>query len=277
MGDLRPGSRTLVESRTGTPQSPSQEQTCRCQGSSRETSTPPASTDVLAVIPAWNECGRLPGVIADLRSHGVADILVVDDGSDDGTPDEARRLGCTVISHERNGGAGAAIRTGIEYALAGRYDVIVVVNATGKTPARCIPGLVRPITTEGYDFVQGSRYIAGGRAANLPLHRSIGTRLHSALFSLCLGRKVTDGTSGFRAFRVSILRDPGFRLGQSWLDGYELEPYLYYRSVELGYRVKEAPVDIIYPESGRFTKMRVIVDWWRITRPLIYLRLGFRK
>jgi dolichol-phosphate mannosyltransferase len=232
---------------------------------------------VLVVVPVWNEASRVPAVIDDLHRQVPFDVLVVDDGSTDETPQVARGRGCQVISHTANRGVGAAIRTGIRHALDNRYDIVVVVNGTGKTPARCIPDLLRPITDDDYDFIQGSRYLSGGRRDNLPAHRSIGTRIHSAIFGLCVGRTVTDGTSGFRAFRTSLFADRRFQLDQGWLDRYELEVYVYYQSMKLGYRVKEAPVEILYPESGRYTRMRVVVDWWRITRPLFLLKFGLKK
>jgi len=232
---------------------------------------------VLLFVPVWNEESRIAGVIDDLRQHTPHDILVLDDGSTDRTAEIARAHGCPVISHPRNQGVGAAIRYAIRYAQQNRYDVIVPVNGTGKTPASSISTLIAPILNDGYDFVQGSRYMPGSELSNLPLHRSLGTRLYSALFSLFLGRRVTDGTSGFRALRVAMLQDPRFRIDQPWLDRYELEPYLYYQSVRLGFRVLEVPVKIVYPASGRYTKMRVLTDWWRIVRPLFYLRLGIRN
>ena len=97
------------------------------------------------------------------------------------------------------------------------------------------------------------------------------------MFSWFVGRVVTDGTSGFRAMRLSILQDPGFQIDQSWLDRYELEPYLYYQSIRLGYRVKEVGVEIVYPAQQNYTKMRVLTDWWRIIRPLLFLKLGLRR
>jgi dolichol-phosphate mannosyltransferase len=232
---------------------------------------------VLVVAPVWNEAGKVGRVIDDLQQHTKYDILVVDDGSTDQTAEVGRSKGCIVIRHPVNLGVGAAIRTAIKYAIQQDYDILVVVSGTGKTPAESIPLLVTPILAEGYDFVQGSRYLAGSRLENLPLHRSIGTRLYSALFSLFLGRTVTDGTSGFRALRATMLKDPRFLFDQPWLNRYELEPYLYYKSVEFGYRLKEVPVTILYPTAKDYTKMRILVDWWRIVRPLFYLKLGIKK
>ena len=228
-------------------------------------------------MPVWNEERRIALVIDDLRQHTSHDVLVVDDGSTDRTCAVAEGKGCVVIRHATNAGVGAAIRTGITYAIQHGYEVIAFVSGSGKTPAAFLSDLVNPILTEGCDFVQGSRYLGGGKATNLPFHRSLGTRLYSAVFSLFLGRTVTDGTSGFRAIRVAMLKDPRFLIDQPWLNRYELEPYLYYKAVEFGYKVREAPVEIVYPAARDYTKMRVFVDWWRIVRPLFLLKLGLRK
>jgi dolichol-phosphate mannosyltransferase len=231
----------------------------------------------LVVAPVWNEAARIGAVVDDVRRATPHDILVVDDGSTDATPEIARQHGAQVISHPRNQGVGAAIRTGIRHAIEHQYEILVVTNGAGKTPAEGIPRLVAPIAEAGCDFVQGSRYLPGSELANLPFHRSIGTRFYSALFSLFTGRRITDGTSGFRAIRVAILEDPRFRLDEPWLNRYELEPYLYYKTLQFGFKVKEVGVKVAYPATGRYTRMRVLTDWWKIIRPLFYLRLGIRK
>jgi dolichol-phosphate mannosyltransferase len=231
----------------------------------------------LVVAPVWNEEGRIATTVSDLRSHWNGDILLVDDGSTDRCGEVARAAGCHVIRHESNLGVGAALRTGIGYARARGYEVVVIVSGAGKTPGAGIPDLLEPITERGFDFVQGSRYLRGRGRMGMPFHRHLGTLGYSFLFSFLLGRRVTDGSSGFRAIRLSVLGNPAFRLDQTWLDRYELEPYVYYKSVRLGYRVCETPVAIVYPKSGRYTKMRPFLDWWRITRPLVFLWLGIRS
>jgi dolichol-phosphate mannosyltransferase len=244
----------------------------------------------LVLVPVWNEADRVGAVIDDLRAQVPQyDVLVIDDGSTDATAATARCQGCTVISHPGNLGIGAAIRTGIRHAQQQQYDILVVVNGTGKTPARGIPALLAPIVNEGFDFVQGSRYLTTssppGRedtrgltnSLRIPFHRSLGTRVYSRFFSWFAGRTITDGTSGFRALRMSMLQDSGFQLDQTWLNRYELEPYLYYQSIRLGYRVKEVGVEIVYPHARNYTKMRVLIDWWRIFRPLLFLWLGLRR
>ena len=113
----------------------------------------------------------------------------------------------------------------------------------------------------------------------MPLYRKISTRLiHPFLFSLITGRRISDSTNGFRAVRVSILDDDRINLRQEWLDRYELEPYLFYKAVVCGYKVKEVPVTKIYPpkEEG-YTKMRPFSGWWSILRPIFFLGLGIKR
>jgi dolichol-phosphate mannosyltransferase len=87
-----------------------------------------------------------------------------------------------------------------------------------------------------------------------------------------------EPTNGFRAVRTCILRDRRLDLSQTWLRQYELEPYLYLRSIQLGYHTVEVPVTKIYPpkQVGQ-TKMKPIAGWWSILRPLVYVGFGLRK
>ena len=102
------------------------------------------------------------------------------------------------------------------------------------------------------------------------------TRVYPTLFRIASGYPSTDGTNGFRAFRLAMLDDPRIRLEQAWLDRYELEPYLLYQAVRCGYRVREVPVTVRYHDRGT-TKMRLLRDGWRILRPILYLRLGLKQ
>lgn len=89
---------------------------------------------------------------------------------------------------------------------------------------------------------------------------------------------MTDTTNGFRAVRMSMLDDARINLNQQWLDHYELEPYLLYKAIMLGYKVIEVPVTKIYPpRSEGYTKMKAITGWWSILRPLVYLGLRIKR
>jgi dolichol-phosphate mannosyltransferase len=234
---------------------------------------------VIVIAPVWNEEGRVGRAVKEVPHQWVDEVVVVDDGSQDGSADEAAAAGATVIRHAGNRGVGAAIRTGFDYALQQGFHFVAVMSGGGKTPARQLPLLLAPLFAGAYDFVQGSRYLPGGRRLNHPAHRQAGTRAYSLLFSLMARRRVTDGSCGFRALRADVLRDRRLNLHQQWLDHYELEPYLYFMALRLGYRVKEVSVTIVYPSlrNGSFTKMRGVVDWWSIARPLLLLGAGWRR
>ena len=89
------------------------------------------------------------------------------------------------------------------------------------------------------------------------------------------GTKITDSTNGFRAMRLSIFDDERIDIDQTWLDQYELEPYILFKAMTLGYQFKEVPVTKIYPPKKLgYTKMKPIVGWWSILRPIFLL--GFR-
>jgi dolichol-phosphate mannosyltransferase len=228
------------------------------------------------VIPALNEESAIVRVVrGSRRVRGVARVIVVDDGSSDRTGTAARRAGAAVIRHAANRGVGAALRDG--YQLAARLGCGTIVTMGGDDQDRAVEivRLLRGLDS-GNDFVQGSRWIRGGRVVNIPLFRRLTTIAYSLIFSVLAGRRITDGTNGFRAFRTCILR--GMSLNQRWLDTYELEPYIFWNALKNGCRVAEIPVTKKYPKSGTgYTKMKPFRDWWRIFRPLILLALRIRK
>ena len=107
--------------------------------------------------------------------------------------------------------------------------------------------------------------------------RSLLTRVYSLLFRLLYRFPATDATNGFRAFHARLVADPRINLWQQWLIQYELEPYLFIKAVQLGYRVGEAPVRKIYHrEMHRNTKMVPFKSWYSILRPLFLVRFGLK-
>ncbi|HYP28795.1 MAG TPA: glycosyltransferase family 2 protein [Blastocatellia bacterium] len=250
-----------------------------------ERKSPPAARAVerprvLCIAPAWNEGERIGRVVRAVPSGVVEQTVVVDDGSSDDTASHAEKAGATVIRGRENRGVGAAIRSGIDYAREQGYDVVVIVSGGGKTPPEQIPRLLQPILEGRAELVQGSRYKEGGEFLRMPLRRRLGTRAYTMLFSFFVGRRVTDASSGFRAIKLSLLEDRRINLWQEWLDRYELEPYLLFKALRLRHRVVEVPVTIEYPQENdgiAYTKMRALVDWWKIFRPVVFLGLGIKK
>ena len=232
----------------------------------------------IVIAPVLNEEGKVSEVVRRMPAS-VDEVLVVDDGSTDRSAEIARGLGATVLSTGRTVGVGAALREAYRYAVEKGYDVTVTIAGNNKDSPEEIPLLLDPIADERADFVQGSRFLKDRRTFGaMPAYRRIATRLHPLLFSLVARRWVTESTNGFRAIRTRILADPRIDLSQRWLDEYDHEPYLYLRTLRLGYRAVEIPVTKIYPPKALGqTKMKPITGWWSILRPLLYVGLGIKR
>lgn len=235
---------------------------------------------IVVIAPVFNEVGKIGRAVAKVPRSAAGEVVVVSDASDDGSDEDARKAGATVLRHERTMGVGAAIRTGLKYGLAQGYDILVVMAGNDKDDPTEIPKLVAPILERGADYVQGSRYRAGGESGKMPLHRVVLTRAYPWLVRLVTGFPITDATNGFRAIKASFLRDPRVDMDQDWLDRGELEYYLQLKALMLGFKVAEVPVRKIYPDLSaykNYTKIRPVYDWIRNLRPIFYLTLGIKR
>ena len=220
---------------------------------------------IAVVIPCYNEEGKIGKVIEKVPKDIVDEIIVIDDGSTDNTAKEAELRGATVLRHEINMGTGAALRTGFEYALKRNYDICVQFGGDDQFNPHQIPEFLEKME-EGADFVLGSRYLRKEDSENMPLFRKITTKLFSAFFSFVAGQKITDASNGFLTFKTKILKE--IDISPQWLNRYELEPYMLLRIIEKGYKVVEIPSSQIYDKSKGYSKMKPIISWWHITKPL---------
>jgi len=240
----------------------------------------PSQLRVLCILPAFNEQGKIGRVVKKVSITGqVDDIVVVDDCSTDDTGGEALAAGAKLIRHQENLGVGAGIRSGLNYGKVNNFDIAVILSGDDQHEPEELKSVLDRVKQDRFTFVQGSRRLKGGKTVNGPLFRELTTRLYSLVFTLLTGRRITDGTNGFRAFYLSILDDQDINLEQEWLNTYELEPYLLYKVVQSSkYKVVEVPITVYYHGATKqYSKMKPIRDWWRLARPLFYLRFKLRK
>jgi glycosyltransferase involved in cell wall biosynthesis len=191
----------------------------------------------LIIIPAYNEEASLPGVIGDLKaSVPSADIVVVDDGSQDATARIAREMGVKVLCLPVNLGIGGAMQTGYVFADRGGYDVAVQFDGDGQHIAGEMRKLIEPIQAGTSDIVIGSRFLQQG-SYKAPIFRKMGIWIFSTVLSRILGMAVTDSTSGFRAANRAVIR----YFAGIYPDDYpEVEALVLLHKA--GMRIAEAPV-----------------------------------
>jgi glycosyltransferase involved in cell wall biosynthesis len=161
---------------------------------------------ILVIVPAFNEEGAISDVIREIRDIGLKlDILVVNDGSDDRTEFEVRATGCKVVSLPFNLGIGGAVQTGFKYAANNRYSIAIQVDGDGQHIASEIPKLIDPIQNQKADVVIGSRFLEK-KGYTTSWIRKGGVAVFMALNSLVLKQKISDNTSGFRAYNSKAIQ-----------------------------------------------------------------------
>lgn len=202
--------------------------------------------DVLVIVPAHNEEESLPLILAEVRSRAPwADLLVVDDGSRDRTREVARGLGVPVLRHPVNLGVGGALQTGFRYAIERGYAIGVQLDADGQHDPADLEMLVRPVREGTCDVSIGSRYVenSGYRA---PLGRRLGMLLFSAVVQVSLGRRITDTTSGYRAYARDVMDVCRRDFPKDFPDA----PLLI-ALARHGFRIEEVPVRMRHREAGQ--------------------------
>ena len=207
---------------------------------------------VVMVVPTYNEAENLPWIVGRLRTaEPTVDVLVVDDGSPDGTGDVADKLAVddpqvSVVHRTAKAGLGAAYRHGFSVALAAGYDVIGEMDADGSHQPEQLHRLLDALADA--DLVIGSRWIPGGSVVNWPLARkalSVGGNVYARL-ALCI--PVRDVTAGYRLFRRTTLE--AIDLGTVESSGYCFQTDLAWRTSRAGLRIVEVPIEFVERVRG---------------------------
>jgi len=215
------------------------------------------SRDFVVLIPIINEGERIIRQLQRAMDAGVhkhADIVICDGGSTDGCTEEQRLRSLqvnTLLVKRDEGKQGAQLRMGIWWAMQRGYRGVITIDGNDKDSIEDVPAFIRKLE-EGYDLIQGSRFVKGGKAINTPLIRHISVRLiHAPVISLTAGQWFTDTTNAYRAYSMRYLQDVRVQPLRDVFMTYELLAYLSVRATQLGYKACEIPVTRAYPKTGK--------------------------
>lgn len=217
----------------------------------------PKSNKYCVLIPIINEGDRIVKELQRAKDHHVfqyADIIICDGNSSDGCTEETRlrelKVNTLLIKHDA-GKQGAQLRMGIWWALQRGYKGIITVDGNNKDSIEDVPRFIEKLE-EGYDFIQGSRFVKGGKAINTPFIRNISVRLiHAPIISLTARHWFTDTTNAYRAYSVRYLQDERVKPCRDIFMTYELLAFLSVRATQIGYKACEIPVTRAYPAQGK--------------------------
>ena len=208
-------------------------------------------------IPVINEGDRIISELERAQKAGInrkVDIIICDGGSTDGSTESKllKKLGINTLLVKRDiGKQGAQLRMGLWWALQRGYAGVITVDGNNKDSIESVTLFISKLE-EGYDFIQGSRFIKGGKAENTPLLRHVAVKfIHAPLISIAARHRFTDTTSAFRGHSRKYLEHPGVQPFRNIFMTYELLAYLSMRASRLGLRACEVPVTRKYPKNEK--------------------------
>ena len=196
------------------------------------------------VIPAYNEESSIGKVIEKLNKKNYKNIIVVDDGSKDKTSNIAKKKNVIVLKHIVNRGQGAALETGIEYALKKGAEIIVTFDADGQFLVKDIKKIVKPVKKGKVDVTLGSRFL--GKAQNIDLLKKFVLKLGCIVVFFLYGIKVTDSQNGFRAFSRKAAKKINIKT-----DGMEHAGEILHELKLKKLKFKEIPVTVVYTDYSQ--------------------------
>jgi dolichol-phosphate mannosyltransferase len=238
---------------------------------------------VLVVLPTYNEAATIEEVLRRARqAWPEGRVLVVDDGSPDGTADLAEKVGeaiggIDVMRRDQRRGLGDAYRAGFARGMHEGADALVEMDSDLSHDPGALPSLITPLGD--HDLVIGSRYVPGGSIPNWRLHRRLLSRFGNVYSSMMLGVPVRDMTSGFRIYRADLLR--AMEIETVRADGYGFQIEMTYRAAQVNARIAEVPISFVDREMGK-SKMSggivvealLLVTRWGVSRLVSRVRAG---
>lgn len=245
-------------------------------------------TNYCLIIPTFNEGERFLSQISKMKKNGIfniVDVIIADAGSNDGSMEQHNLSSIgfrALLTRKGNGRYSTDMRMGWYWALNEGYTGFIMVDGNDKDDVSkiAIESFIKKLD-EGFDYIQGSRFVKGGKAVRTPLSRLIAIKCICApIMAIAGGRWVTDGTNGFRAYSKKFLLDERVNPFRSCFNKYEVTYYLPPRAGKLKFKCIEIPVTRIYPESGEIpTKANAKANWEVIILliKILFGRLNPRK
>jgi len=219
---------------------------------------------VCILIPAYNESAQIGQLVRSLRSKGHVPV-VVDDGSQDNTAEEARSAGADVITHERNMGKGVSLKTGIEYILKEGYDAVLIMDGDAQHSADDIQKFVVLADKRHDTFIIGNRM---DDTKNMPIERKLTNKFMSYIVSRICGQNIPDSQCGFRLIKRKLLEKIDIES-----ERFEVESELLIKASRAGADIISVPIETFYGEEE--SKINPFRDTFRFV--IFLLKLPFMK
>ena len=198
---------------------------------------------IIAAIPCFNTEASIKELIVSAKAY-VDQVVVVDDGSRDGTATAARAAGAFVKSHGKNGGYGEALKSCFAAAVSHSADVLVILDGDGQHNPDEIPKLIAPVVNKEADLVIGSRFLRSAQQISMPRYRAFGIKVITFLFNVASRKKVSDAQSGYRAYSKRVFED--LILTEKGM-GISIE--ILEKAIKKGADIAEVPISCFYVPS----------------------------
>ena len=237
----------------------------------------PESGEFALVIPVINEGDRISSLLRKIKDLKLSnlDVLIIDGGSTDHSSDHVKELGVnTLIVKIGEGKLGAQLRCAYDFCLQRKYRGVITIDGNDKDDPEAIPRFIEKLN-KGYDFVQASRFIAGGHEINTPFSRKLAIKfIHAPLLSLSSGFQWTDTTQGFRGYSRRLLESKELDIFRDVFRNYELLFFLSHAAPKHGFKCIELPTKRIYPQGKVPTKISRISGNFSVLKTLIKVVFG---